>query len=218
VRILSQRAAACLATLFFAVSLGAAEYAVLRTGARILADRVERSGDQVVLHTPSGGRIGLPADAVARLEPAEATPPEEPPIVPSKKEPTLDELILELAERERVHPDLIESVIAAESAWDPAAVSHAGAIGLMQLMPETAAELAVDPYVADENVRGGTRYLREMLERYAGRDDQLVLALAAYNAGPGAVDRYNGIPPYAETRAYVRRVLERFLRLAEVSD
>ena len=125
---------------------------------------------------------------------------------------------MELAERERVHPDLIHSVIAAESAGDPSAVSHAGAIGLMQLMPETAAELAVDPYQADQNVRGGARYLREMLERYAGRDDQLVLALAAYNAGPGAVDRYNGIPPYAETRAYVRRVLERFLRLTEISD
>lgn len=222
-RILSQRVATCLAALYLAASLGAAEYAVLQTGARILADRVERSGGQVVLYTANGGRIGLPADAVVRMEPAESGPAAELEPAPSKpvgtnEKPTLGELILELAERERVHPDLIHSVIAAESAGDPSAVSHAGAIGLMQLMPETAAELAVDPYQADQNVRGGARYLREMLERYAGRDDQLVLALAAYNAGPGAVDRYNGIPPYAETRAYVRRVLERFLRLTEISD
>lgn len=201
-----------------AASATAAEYAVLHTGARILAERVERSGGGVTLHTSSGGRIGLPLSAVAHFEPAERAPEPEPATPAPKAEPTLDELILELAERERIHPDLIESVISAESAWNPDAVSHAGAIGLMQLMPATAAELDVDPYQPDQNIRGGTRYLREMLERYAGRDDQLVLALAAYNAGPGAVDRYHGIPPYAETQAYVRRVLEKFLRLSEISD
>jgi len=202
-----------------ASSLGAAEYAVLHTGARILAERVERTSDSVVLYTESGGRIALPAVAVARFEPAESAPKPEPARpVETKPEPTLDELLLELAERERIHPDLIESVISAESAWNPEAVSHAGAIGLMQLMPETAAELQVDPYQPRQNMRGGTRYLREMLERYAGRDDQLVLALAAYNAGPGAVDRYGGIPPYPETHAYVRRVLERFLRSSTISD
>ena len=85
----------------------------------------------------------------------------------------------------------------------------------MQLMPETARELAVDPRDPAENVQGGVSYLKQLLERYAGSRDQLVLALAAYNAGPAAVDRYRGLPPYAETHAFVRRVIERFLLLAD---
>ena len=99
---------------------------------------------------------------------------------------------------------LVKAVIAAESAFDPEAISHKGAQGLMQLMPATSAQLGVqDPLRPDENVRGGVRYLRALIDRY----DDLALALAAYNAGPSAVDRYGGIPPYRETRAYVKRVL-----------
>jgi soluble lytic murein transglycosylase-like protein len=99
---------------------------------------------------------------------------------------------------------LVKAVIAAESAFDAEAVSHAGAQGLMQLMPATARTLGVvDPLRPDQNVRGGVRYLRELVDRYG----DLSLALAAYNAGPSAVDRYGGIPPYRETRAYVKRVL-----------
>ncbi len=99
---------------------------------------------------------------------------------------------------------LVKAVIAAESGFDPEAVSRKGAQGLMQLMPATSAELGVqDPLRPDENVRGGVRYLRSLIDRY----DDLSLALAAYNAGPTAVDRYGGIPPYRETRAYVKRVL-----------
>jgi soluble lytic murein transglycosylase-like protein len=98
----------------------------------------------------------------------------------------------------------VKAVIAAESNFDPEAVSRAGAQGLMQLMPHTAAKLGVDdPLRPIENVRGGARYLREMLDRY--RD--LSVALAAYNAGPRAVDRHGGVPPYRETQDYVRRVL-----------
>lgn len=210
-RILSCAALGCL----LAAGLPAAQYAVLHTGARIRAERCENLGERVRLHT-AGGMIELPAATIARYEPiAERAAPEAPQPTPAQapKERTVAELVDEFAERARLHPALVHSVIAAESAYDPAAISHAGAIGLMQLMPETAAELAVDPYEPDQNVRGGVAYLQQMFERYRGRDDQIVLALAAYNAGPGAVDRYNGLPPYNETRAYVRRVLERFLRL-----
>jgi soluble lytic murein transglycosylase-like protein len=109
----------------------------------------------------------------------------------------------------------VHSVIAAESAYNPAAVSVKGAIGLMQLMPETARELDVNPLDPGQNIQGGVSYLKQLLERYSGSQNQLLLALAAYNAGPGAVERYGGLPPYAETHAFVRRVIERFLALAE---
>ncbi len=115
-----------------------------------------------------------------------------------------DGLIRLTAAEENVSPALVKAVIAAESAFNQRAVSKKGAQGLMQLMPATAAELGVtDAFSADQNVSGGARYLREMLDRY----DDLSSAIAAYNAGPTAVDRYRGIPPYKETEAYVKRVL-----------
>ncbi len=115
-----------------------------------------------------------------------------------------DSLIMREARANRLDPALIKAVIAAESNFSPRAVSRAGAQGLMQLMPKTAEQLGVeDPFGEAENVSGGTRYLREMLDRYG----DLSRALAAYNAGPKAVDRYQGIPPYPETKAYVKRVL-----------
>jgi len=115
-----------------------------------------------------------------------------------------DPLIIEMARAHAVPPALVKAVIAAESAFNPGAVSRAGAQGLMQLMPATADQLGVlDPFSAAQNVRGGTSYLRKMMDRYG----DLPKALAAYNAGPSAVDRYGGIPPYRETQAYVERVL-----------
>lgn len=115
-----------------------------------------------------------------------------------------DEMIHQVAVRYRVRPALVKAVVAAESNFDPGAISRAGAQGLMQLMPDTARQLGVqDPMRPEENLSGGVRYLREMLERYG----DLSHALAAYNAGPTAVDRYRGIPPYPETQAYVQRVL-----------
>jgi len=117
---------------------------------------------------------------------------------------TYDALIAYLARRHGVQAALVKAVIAAESAFDPKAVSRAGAQGLMQLMPTTADELGVvAPFEAAENIDGGVRYLRAMLDRYG----DVHRALAAYNAGPKAVDRYDGIPPYRETQAYVVRVL-----------
>jgi len=115
-----------------------------------------------------------------------------------------DGLILLTALEHDVPPALVKAVIAAESLFDTDAVSRKGAQGLMQLMPSTASKLGVaDPFSADQNVRGGVRYLREMLDRYG----DMQRALAAYNAGPTAVDRYHGVPPYPETRAYVQRVM-----------
>lgn len=115
-----------------------------------------------------------------------------------------DLLIHATALEYHVPPALVKAVIAAESAFDPQAVSHRGAQGLMQLMPRTAAGLGVeDAFEPRQNVRGGVGYLREMLDRFG----DVTRAVAAYNAGPAAVDRYGGIPPYRETRDYVDRVL-----------
>lgn len=102
--------------------------------------------------------------------------------------------------------DFLTAVIRQESGFNPRAVSPRGAIGLMQLMPATAAELGVDPFDPAANIFGGAAYLRRQLDRFDGRID---LALAAYNAGAGAVNRHGGVPPYAETQAYVARSLDR---------
>lgn len=104
-----------------------------------------------------------------------------------------------------VDPDLVAAVAGTESGFDPGAVSRAGALGLMQLMPATAAALGVaDPRDPMQNVRGGAAYLHDLLQRFSG---DVALAVAAYNAGPAAVERFGGVPPFAETRAYVARVL-----------
>jgi soluble lytic murein transglycosylase-like protein len=117
----------------------------------------------------------------------------------------LEPLITRHSDAQALDPKLVKAVIQAESGYNVRALSNKGAIGLMQLMPATASLLNVqNPYDPDDNIRGGTRYLRQMIDRFAGR---LEFAIAAYNAGPGAVERHGGIPPFAETRAYVKRVL-----------
>lgn len=117
----------------------------------------------------------------------------------------LHALVADASARNNVPEGLVNAVIMAESAGNPSAVSPVGAQGLMQLMPGTAASCGVsNPFAAAENVDCGTRYLASLLSRY---NNNVELAVAAYNAGPGAVERYHGVPPYAETRAYVSRVL-----------
>ena len=120
-------------------------------------------------------------------------------------QPVWEEWIRTHASTQGLDPRLVQALMQAESAYNPRAVSRKGAIGLMQLMPATARDLAVpDPYDPEQNIRGGVTYLRQMLDLFDGRVE---LALAAYNAGPGAVQRHHGIPPYAETQQYVQRVL-----------
>jgi soluble lytic murein transglycosylase-like protein len=186
----------------------AAEYAVLATGARLRADRHEIEDGKVRLYTGEG-YIQMPASSIQAFEPCleEAPAVAAPPAVEAPKAPKPAPTPLELADAAALKyglpATLVRSVMAAESAHRPDAVSPKGAIGLMQLMPATAKDLGVNPYDPAENVDGGTRYLRDMLMRF---DNQLWHALAAYNAGPGAVEKYGDIPPYRETIQYVKRI------------
>jgi soluble lytic murein transglycosylase-like protein len=128
------------------------------------------------------------------------------PYAPHALDPAaLQALVTSASARNDVSPALVNAVVMAESSGDPSAISMAGAQGLMQLMPGTSAQCGVNnPFDPAQNVDCGSRYLHELLARY---NNNVELAVAAYNAGPGAVDQYHGVPPYAETRAYVSRVL-----------
>jgi soluble lytic murein transglycosylase-like protein len=177
-----------------------AEYIVLRSGQRLSVTGYQLLGDKYRLQL-NGGFVEMPAEDVVAIEPEEvfhSAPPAE-----TAKAPYRD-LIQAAATRYSVDADLITSVIAAESNFDPKAISRRNARGLMQLLPETAARLGVkNIFDPSDNIDGGTRYLRDLLVRY--RND-LALTLAAYNAGPERVRQYGNVPPFAETRSYVRRV------------
>jgi soluble lytic murein transglycosylase-like protein len=116
-------------------------------------------------------------------------------------------LIRAAARKHRVSAAFVASIVAAESNFDPAALSPKGAIGLMQLMPGTAQLFGADPAVPEQNVDAGTRYLRVLIDKYHKYRNWMTRVIAAYNAGPGVVDRYHGVPPYRETKTYVARVL-----------
>ncbi len=197
----------CVAVIALATAspLAAAEYAVLHTGFRLRAERHEVMGDKIRLHTLGGGWMDLEASQVDRFEAEDYVPPPAP-AVPAA--PTLDQIIETSSARHGLDPDLIRSVIRAESAWNQRAVSRKGAAGLMQLMPGTARDHRLtDVFDPAQNVEAGTSYLRRLLGQF-GND--LGLALAAYNAGPKKVEAYRGLPPYMETRAYVNRVIRLF--------
>lgn len=131
------------------------------------------------------------------------------PIAPveSSAPASVEDLIARTAYEYGVDPQLVKAIATAESDLNQDAISPVGAIGVMQLMPETAAGLGVNPYDTEENIAGGTKYLKQMLDTF---DGDVPLAVAAYNAGPGAVKRYGGIPPYSETKNYVGRVMDMY--------
>lgn len=203
-----------LALLLLTGAAQAAEYAVLNTGFRVRAERHETLGQTTRLLLVGGGTVDVETSGIRWFETEEYTPP--PPAPPQAQEAVaegagLDSIIRASGGRHGLDPDLIHSVIRAESGGNPRAVSPKGAAGLMQLMPGTARTLAVaDVFDPRQNVDAGTRYLRELLERYKDDADGLALALAAYNAGPEKVAAYKGVPPYRETRDYVRRVIHSF--------
>lgn len=208
--------------LLAAVSASAAEMAVLRNGFAIRHESREVIGDTTRLYLDAAGRnyTDVPtADIVSyEIAPPEPQPQPEPaaPPVTAAKPMTVDQAVSAASDKHDIDPDLINSVIRAESRYNPRAVSPKGAQGLMQLMPGTAAQLGVhNAFDAGSNVDGGTRYLHELLVQY---DGDMLKALAAYNAGPHAVQRYHGIPPYRETRSYVANVVRDFNRKKKAQE
>ncbi len=182
----------------------AGEYAVLSSGSRLHADRHETEGGKVRLYTGSG-YIELEASQVQAFEGdgSSAAHPQKTAAVTPAQPASPGQLADSAADRYGLPRALVRSLISAESGFRTGAISPKGAIGLMQLMPGTAQSLGVNPSDPAQNVDAGTRYLRQLLEKYHGL---LWHALAAYNAGPGAVRKYNGIPPYHETVEYVKRI------------
>jgi len=195
------------------LSSSAADLARLRNGFTIRHERRATIGESTRLYLThdDASFVDIPTSAIEGFEKDDSIVPiATAPKSPAPEKLQLSDVVQSASDRYRLDPDLVNSVIHAESGFNPNATSRKGAQGLMQLMPQTASKLGVsnrlDP---QENVEAGTRYLRELLEMY---NFDLVKALAAYNAGPGRVQQYGGVPPYRETRAYVSRIVKDFNR------
>jgi soluble lytic murein transglycosylase-like protein len=195
------------------------ELAVLRNGFSIRHERRAVIGSNTRLYVSADGSSFVDV-LTSEIEHFEQAPTEfstsqspsnaksNPALVTNARPVDLNEVVKEASGRYRLDPDLVNSVIKAESGFNVRATSRKGAQGLMQLMPGTASQLGVpNAYDPQANVEGGTKYLRELLERY---DFDLIKALAAYNAGPRRVEQYGGLPPYYETHAYVARIVRDF--------
>jgi soluble lytic murein transglycosylase-like protein len=209
------------ALLLAALPCFAGDVAVLTNGFSIRHERREVVGDITRLYTTNDGAsfVDVPTASIEHYEAAPdlapAAPQQKPAVLSRNLQPSapakpvnLNELVNDASSRYRLDPDLVNSVIKAESGFNVRARSPKGAQGLMQLMPGTASQLGVpNAFDPQANVEGGTKYLRELLERY---NFDIVKALAAYNAGPQRVERYGGVPPYYETRAYVARIVKDF--------
>jgi soluble lytic murein transglycosylase-like protein len=211
---------------FGVVSMGdGADIVKLRNGVRLEVERTEREADGVWLYTTNGIQLVAMRDISSIekvLPPGTVQPPPVAPKLefrPSNQSNPTRKMIDEAAWRHGLPPAIVHAVAQAESAYNQKAVSPVGAIGVMQLMPYTAAALGANPRNEAENIDAGTRYLRDMLVKFQHHPDQVAMALAAYNAGPGAVERYRGVPPYSETQTYVRRVIGKYEKMATtVSD
>ncbi len=177
------------------------------SGFSLEVDSYTQHDQTLVLHIGEG-TLEFPANQVARIDllPDSPTAPKTS-LAFRPQEP--ESILGEAAYMQGLDEDFVGSVAKVESGLRQTAVSKKGAIGLMQLMPSTAAQLRVDPTQAPENAQGGAMYLRDLLIRYHGNS---ALALAAYNAGPGAVAKFGGVPPYQETRRYVALVLREYSR------
>ena len=186
-----------------------AEYIVLRTGERIHVTGYQVIGDKYRLQL-QGGWVDVQTADVEKIEPEEVFTPvvPDPPVAPPAIAPPYRELVSAAASRYGVDAELISSVMEVESHFDAKAVSPKNARGLMQLLPQTAARLGVkDIFNPQENIDAGTRYLKELLQLY---NNNLTLALAAYNAGPEKVQKYGDVPPYRETVSYVNQVKRKY--------
>jgi len=183
----------------------------LTSGFDIEAISHTADASRFVLQMPSGGSLELPASEVSKVEviPDRFGTRSGPVATEPAQRISIEKAIKTAADSQGLPVEFVRSVARMESGYNPKAISPKGAIGLMQLMPSTAETLGVRPEAIADNAEGGAKYLRELLVRYKGN---AVLALAAYNAGPDAVKRYGGVPPYAETRQYVLRVLHEYAR------
>lgn len=210
----------------------AGDTVVFRNGRRMRVESTEMLEGLYVLRLKNGGVIRVPTDTVERIVPDPEPEPDRPgaagaeahgetgdrvaAFIASRRAGDLHPLISRAARRHGLEEALLVAVVSAESAFDPAAVSPKGAMGLMQLMPDTAERFGVErPFDPWENLDGGAAFLRQLLDRYGG---DLKLALAAYNAGEGRIRDYQGMPPFSETVNYVSRVTGLYRSFLEGGD